>query len=85
MEDEPVTTAPASPPPALVNPAPPTDAPVEELLLPPLDESDSLVRARVGALTSHPAFAAWLIPDDLLRTFVSWSRTLLKGTIRPSG
>lgn len=79
VEDEPVTTAPASPPPALVNPAPPTDAPVEELLLPPLDESDSLVRALVGALTSHPAFAAWLIPDDLLRTFVFVVQNIAEG------
>ena len=28
------------------------------------------MRDLVAALTSHPAFAAWLIPDDLIRTFV---------------
>ena len=43
---------------------------MEEIALPFLDESDSLVRNLVAALTSHPAFAAWLIPDQLVRTFV---------------
>ena len=43
---------------------------MEEIALPSLDESDSLVRNLVAALTSHPAFAAWLIPDQLVRTFV---------------
>ena len=64
-EPEPVVEAlPPSPPP------PPVSAPVEEIALPPLDDSDSLVRDLVAALTSHPGFAAWLIPDQLVRTFV---------------
>ena len=65
-EPEPVIEA--SPPP----PAPPlpVEEPEEEIALPSLDESDSLVRDLVAALTSHPAFAAWLIPDDLVRAFV---------------
>ena len=64
-EPEPVVEAlPPSPPP------PPVAAPVEEIALPPLDDSDSLVRDLVAALTSHPGFAAWLIPDQLVRTFV---------------
>ena len=49
---------------------PPVEEPVEELVLPSLDASDSLARDLVAALTSHPAFAAWLIPDDLVRIFV---------------
>ncbi len=75
-------TAAAAPPPArptIVDPPSPTEAPVEELILPPLDESDSLVRTLVGALTSHPAFAAWLIPDDLLRTFVFVVQNIAEG------
>lgn len=66
-EPEPVVEAPPRP----VAPAPPpVEALVEEIALPSLDESDSLVRDLVAALTSHPAFAAWLIPDQLVRTFV---------------
>ena len=61
-EPEPVAEAPPPPP-----PSPP---PVEDIVLPSLDESDALVRNLVAALTAHPAFAAWLIPDDLVRTFV---------------
>lgn len=38
--------------------------------LPPLGESDDLVRDLVSALTPHSAFAAWLIPDQLIRLFV---------------
>ena len=67
-EPEPIVEAPLPPPPP---PAPPPVVePMEEIALPALDESDSLVRNLVAALTSHPAFAAWLIPDQLVRTFV---------------
>ncbi len=51
-------------------PPPPPDAPEEAVELPSLGESDSFVRDLVAALTSHPAFAAWLIPDNVVRTFV---------------
>ena len=55
-------------------PPPPSPSPVvdppEEIVLPSLDESDSLARDLIAALTSHPAFAAWLIPDQLVRVFV---------------
>ena len=67
-EAEPVVEAP--PPPAPPPPPLSEEEPVLDLELPPLDESDALVRDLVAALTSHPAFAAWIIPDDLIRTFV---------------
>jgi hypothetical protein len=38
--------------------------------LPPLDETDPLVRRLVGALSSHPVVAAWLTTDGLLVNFV---------------
>ena len=64
-ETEPVVeTPPLAPPP------PPVEEPAEVIVLPSLGESDSLVRDLVTALTSHPAFAAWLIPDNVVRTFV---------------
>lgn len=38
--------------------------------VPPLGESDPLVRQLVAALSSHPAIAAWLTTDGLIRNFV---------------
>ena len=57
--------APPAPPPPVV-----VEAPAAAIVLPSLGESDSLVHDLVAALTAHPAFAAWLIPDDVVRTFV---------------
>ena len=56
-------------------PAPaPAPSPAREetpgIEIPPLNASDSLVRELVSTLTSHPAFTAWLIPDNLIRLFV---------------
>lgn len=42
---------------------------VEPIELPPLDESDALVRTLVQALSSHPRVAAWLATDHLIRNF----------------
>ena len=41
-------------------------APIE---LPPLDQSDTLVRDLVKALSTHPSVAAWLTTDGLIRNF----------------
>ncbi len=37
--------------------------------VPPLDESDAVVRTLVGQLSSHPQVAAWLATDGLVRNF----------------
>jgi hypothetical protein len=37
--------------------------------LPPLGESDALVRQLVGALSANPVLAAWLTTDQLIRNF----------------
>ncbi len=66
---EPVPVVQTSPEAAPSLPSPVVDPP-EEIVLPSLDESDSLARDLIAALTSHPAFAAWLIPDQLVRMFV---------------
>ena len=56
-------------------PAPPTDASsplgadVPPIDLPPLDESDDVVRGLVKELSSNPSVAAWLATDDLIRNF----------------
>jgi hypothetical protein len=52
--------------------------------LPPLDESDSLVRDLVRALSAHPIIAAWLTTDQLLRNFVVVVQNVADGDT-PSG
>jgi hypothetical protein len=37
--------------------------------VPPLDQSDPVVRELVKQITSHPRIAAWLATDGLIRTF----------------
>lgn len=54
------------PPPAEVVPA----EPVEPIELPPLEDSDSLVRSLVSSLSAHPQLARLLVSDDLVRRFV---------------
>lgn len=51
-------------------PAQPLGGTAEPIVLPPLDQSDSVVRDLVKGLTSHPQVAAWLTTDGLIRNFV---------------
>ena len=50
-------------------PRPPgrTAEPGEPIDLPPLDQSDAVVRTLAGRLSSHPAVAAWLTTQGLIR------------------
>lgn len=43
----------------------------EDIDLPPLDETDAIVRELVRQLSSHPTVAAWLTGDNLVRSFVA--------------
>jgi hypothetical protein len=45
--------------------------PGEDIELPPLDESDTVVRELVTKLSAHPRVAAWLTTDHLIRDFVA--------------
>jgi hypothetical protein len=65
----PLETA-AAPVPAAPRPERPLGAAVAPIELPPLDETDAVVRRLVGSLSSHPGVAAWLATDGLIRTFV---------------
>ena len=40
-----------------------------KVTLPPLEESDEIVRRLVSALSSHPSVAAWLATNGLVRNF----------------
>jgi hypothetical protein len=52
-------------------PAPKTAADdFEHIDLPPLDDSDALVRQRIGILSSNRLVAAWLATKGLIRNFV---------------
>jgi DUF3014 family protein len=68
----PAPTAPVMPP-----PPPPAVAGGEEpeivpsTTLPPLAESDALVREQAGGLTESPAFPRWLATDGLVQRFVA--------------
>jgi hypothetical protein len=48
---------------------PPQPVSGENIELPPLADSDSLVRQLVGRLSSHPRVAQWLTTDQLIRNF----------------
>jgi hypothetical protein len=50
-------------------PTAPLGAEVPPIDLPPLDESDDVVRGLVKELSSHPTVAAWLATDNLIRSF----------------
>jgi DUF3014 family protein len=50
-------------------PAAPKPVAGEQIDLPPLGETDPIVRELVGKLSSHPKVAAWLATDQLLRNF----------------
>lgn len=65
----------------------------EAIDLPPLGETDPIVRELVSALSSHPKVAAWLTTDQLIRNFavvvlnISNGRSPAQhlGTVRPTG
>lgn len=51
--------------------------------LPPLDESDPIVRDLVRKLTTHPTALAWLAGDNLVRAFVATTQNIAGG-VNPS-
>lgn len=74
------------PPPQSTTPAAtttPTTAqqaePAEQIVLPPLDETDPLVRQLVEGVSSHPTIAAWLTTDGLILNFVVVAARIANG------
>ena len=51
----------------------------EQIALPPLDETDAVVRDLVGRLSSHPAVAAWLTTDGLILNFANVTLRISNG------
>jgi hypothetical protein len=60
-QQQPAAPAAAQPPPLGGQPQP--------VDIPPLDESDPVVRMLARMLSDHPTFLAWLASDDLIRAF----------------
>ena len=52
------------------------------IVLPPLDETDPLIRELVGRVSSHPTVAAWLTTDGLILNFVMVTAATANGEIR---
>ncbi len=77
----------AAPAPATTAPPqaarPPADD-AERINLPALDDSDALVRQRVGVLSSHPLVSAWLATNGLIRNVVVVIDNISHG-VTPSG
>ena len=68
-QEEPAAAPAATAPTVAYRPvAPPVNAP-PTIEVPPLDQSDALVRRLMGALSSHPLVLAWLATPNLIRTF----------------
>lgn len=59
--------------------AEPLGATPENIDLPPLEATDSLVRQLLSALSSHPRLAAWLTTDGLIRNFTVVVDTVASG------
>ena len=70
---------PAAPAAVATAPARPAAGAEEEIALPPLDETDPIVRDLVSKLSSHPAVAAWLTTDGLLLNFVVVTTRIANG------
>jgi len=70
------TPAPAAAPPATVQPKPLVG---ESISLPPLAETDAIVRELVGQLSAHPSIAAWLATKGLIANFTVVTLNIAEG------
>jgi hypothetical protein len=59
----------------------PQAEPGDQIPLPPLDDTDPLVRDLVGRLSSHPMVARWLTTDGLIQNFVVVTARIADGEI----
>ena len=62
----------------------PLGSDAEQITLPPLGESDALVRELVRKITSHPQALAWLTTTGLIRNFTAVVANVAEGT-SPAG
>jgi hypothetical protein len=82
-----------APPAVTATPPAPLGGEAEAIDVPPLDQSDALVRRLVMALSSHPTVAAWLTTNGLIRNLVAVVENVAAGDavapllqpVRPAG
>jgi hypothetical protein len=75
--------APVTPPATTVErtaPVRPLGGTPEPIVLPPLDQSDALVRDLVRKFSSHPAIVSWLTTTGLIRNFTVVVANVAEGT-----
>jgi len=90
----PERTTTAAPPSPVKAPQPvqPLGGDAMSIVVPPLDETDALVRTLVKQLSSHPQVAAWLVTEGRIRNFTAVVANIAEGktpaallrTLRPS-
>src|SRR6059036_908424 len=73
----PAETTPA--PAAVTEPSRPLGGEAEAVAVPPLAESDPVVRTLVRALSDHPVVAAWLATNGLIRNFTVTVSNIAEG------
>lgn len=75
------TTAATEPAPDAAAPPPTTALGGEPQVvdLPPIDQSDAVVRSLVRELTANPTVASWLATDNLIRTFTAVTANIASG------
>jgi DUF3014 family protein len=86
------TTAALPSPVKAPQPVQPLGGDAMSIAVPPLDETDALVRTLVRQLSSHPQVAAWLATDGRIRNFTAVVASIAEGntparllrTLRPS-
>src|SRR5262245_32965638 len=76
--------APDAPKPAAEQPVTQPAVVGENIPLPPLAESDSIVRELVGRLSSHPSVAAWLATKGLVSNFAVVTLNIAEGRLPTS-
>jgi hypothetical protein len=59
--------------------AAPIAEPGADIALPPLDQTDALVRQLLSELSSHPVVGAWLATDHLIQNFALATQTIAEG------
>src|SRR5262245_61468102 len=70
---------PETKPPAVEEAAQPLGGKPEPITVPPLNESDPLVRELVRKLSTHPRVLAWLTTEGLIRNFTTVVSTVADG------
>ena len=64
---------------APATPAAPAAEPGDNIVLPPLPETDAIVRELVAKVSAHPRVMAWLATDQLLRNFTVTVASMANG------